>query len=179
VLKVRPRMSQHEGRDAETGEHKQHLSESETLKLAIEVIFSKLQKEGKLEKGEVDQLVQTLNSKYSAKIALSDVLDGLEEKGARIDAKTMDIISPTYIEVKIPIPADKEALPKTSQQKAMELQKLIEEPQAEEEDTSLRALPVSFSNAQIIQKLEKVAKKGMFGLGGGSWQTRASSGRFL
>ncbi|QQR92146.1 MAG: ATP-binding protein [Candidatus Iainarchaeum archaeon] len=166
VLKVRPRMSQHEGRDAETGEHKQQLSEKEVMKLAIEVIFSKLEKEGKLEKEEVEQLVQTLNSKYRSKIMLSDVLDGLEEKGARIDAKTMEVISPTYIEVKIPVPAEKEATAKTPQQKAQELQKLIEEPQAEEEETSLRALPVSFSNAQIIQKLEKAAKKSMFGFGG-------------
>ncbi len=167
VLKVRPRMSQHEGRDAETGEHKQQLSEKDAMKLALEVIFSKLEKEGKLEKEEVEQLVHTLNAKYRTKILLSDILDGLEEKGARIDAKTMDIISPTYIEVKIPTPAEKEAsAAKTPQQKAHELQKLMEEPQAEEEDTSLRALPVSFSNAQIIQKLEKTAKKSMFGFGG-------------
>ena len=35
----------------------------------------------------------------------------------------------------------------------------------EKEETGLRALPIALTNAQLIQRLEKAAKKGLFGFG--------------
>lgn len=87
ILRTRPRMSQHEGREAETTEGERHLSREKVLLLAIEMSYSKLDAIGSLPSSEIDQLVKTLNGRYKSEIKLSDVLKGLEKKGADIDPK--------------------------------------------------------------------------------------------
>ncbi len=84
IMNIRPRMSQHEGRDAETSEAKEDVSENQVKELATEMIWRKLQQE-QLEMEKINILVDTLNGKYKSKIMLSTVLDALEEKGAIIE----------------------------------------------------------------------------------------------
>ncbi len=88
ILKVRPRMSQHEGREAETAERQKQLGNEEVLVLAAEMANNKLQRAGELETSVVDQMVKTLNSKYNAKVKLGEVLSKLEENGVEIDEES-------------------------------------------------------------------------------------------
>jgi len=97
VMNIRPRMSQHEGRDAETAEAKTSISENDVLKLSAEMIWRKIQ-EGPLEMDKVNILVDSLNGKYSAKVMLSSVLDELEERGAVIQADKIFIKGKETIE---------------------------------------------------------------------------------
>lgn len=88
VLRIRPRMSQHEGRDTETAERDTKLGRDKVLLLALEMGYSKLQSSGSLQSAIIDQVVKTLNAKYKSDIKVSDVLRELEKKGATIDSKT-------------------------------------------------------------------------------------------
>ncbi|MBN2067864.1 MAG: DUF853 family protein, partial [Candidatus Diapherotrites archaeon] len=74
VLRIRPRMSQHEGREAETAERKRTLGNEEVLVLAVEMAGNKLKRTGSIETSAVDHMVKTLNAKYSANLKMGDVL---------------------------------------------------------------------------------------------------------
>ncbi|MFH1895691.1 MAG: ATP-binding protein [archaeon] len=90
IMNIRPRMSQHEGRDAETSESKESVSEEQVTKLAEEMIWKKLEQEP-IEMNKVNVLVDSLNGKYKSKVMLSSVLDALEERGAVIEAERVFI----------------------------------------------------------------------------------------
>lgn len=87
VMKIRPRMSQHEGRDAETVQSVIKMDDQKVIDMAIEMTYSKLS-ERPFKTNKIDQVVRSLNAKHDADISLSDVLDGLEERGVIIDPKT-------------------------------------------------------------------------------------------
>ncbi len=87
VMKIRPRMSQHEGRDAETLQKIKSLSPEQVENLAKGMILKKVEAQGELEMPTLNQLVETLSSKYKAKAQLSNVLDLLEESGLSVDDK--------------------------------------------------------------------------------------------
>ncbi|MEK6902314.1 MAG: ATP-binding protein [archaeon] len=168
VLRIRPRMSQHEGRDAETGEKKRDISAKDVEKLAVELLLSKLQREGRLEKEIIEQVLQTLNQKYKQKMMLSNVLDELESRGAKIDPKTEAVFWPASVEEELKSSAA-DAGKGLSSEAAAEakvdaLNKLVQPPRPEE-DTGLRAFPISLSNEQVVHAFQKSARKGMLGLG--------------
>ena len=86
-MKIRPRMSQHEGRDAETVQSVVKMDDQRVIDMAIEMAYSKLS-ERAFKTNKIDQVVRSLNAKHDADISLSEVLDGLEERGVIIDPKT-------------------------------------------------------------------------------------------
>jgi DNA helicase HerA-like ATPase len=98
VMKVRPRMSQHEGREAETVERDMKLDDEKVLVLATEMIKGKLERVGSLPSSTIDQAVQTLNAKYKSKVKLADVLSNLEEEGAVIDEEESTISIPGEVQ---------------------------------------------------------------------------------
>lgn len=171
VLKIRPRMSQHEGRDAETGEHRKSLSAEEIQRLAVELLLGKLEKEGTLEKETVDQVVHTLNQKYKGKMLLSSVLDELESRGAAINPKDASVRWPPYFtemeshaEQLNLSPEKTMETSKAAEAKVDALTKLVQPPRAEE-DTGLRAFPIALTREQIVDSLLKASRKRLFGLG--------------
>lgn len=172
VLKIRPRMSQHEGRDAETGERKKSLSEKEARMLAVSLLMSKLEKEGILEKETIENVIHMLNQKYAQQMMLSSVLDEMEARGGKIDPKTEAVKSPSYVEMapkkeKGPmLEAEAAAI-----QKVENLVKLVEMP-SENEETDLSAFPVPFSREEIVERFLRVSKKTLFGVGKPAEQLR-------
>ena len=82
VLRIRPRMSQHEGREAETSEYARTFSQKQVDVLAVEMVMRKLEKEHKLDIEIIRQVVETLDAKYKAKTKLQSVLEAIEKKGA-------------------------------------------------------------------------------------------------
>jgi hypothetical protein len=94
VMRIRPRMSQHEGREAETVERSQKLSKEEVLKLAVGMTYAKLEKAGTLETAIVDEAIRSLNIKYRSTVQLSEVIEQLERKGALLNPKTSTLSIP-------------------------------------------------------------------------------------
>lgn len=87
VMRIRPRRSQHEGRDAETAERVKSLSQEDVEKLIAAMLESKLKKEGMVDIKTIGKVVEMVNAKYSSKAQLSDILDKLEEKGFTVEAE--------------------------------------------------------------------------------------------
>ncbi len=85
VLKIRPRMSQHEGRDTETVSQAEPLKPEQVEKLAVEMVWGKLEKDGTVEMENVREAVSAMNLKYQSKGQLEKVLKGLEKKGALVE----------------------------------------------------------------------------------------------
>jgi hypothetical protein len=156
VMKVRPRMSQHEGRDAETNERKK-ASEEEVMKLANEMIWKKLEQEP-LEIKKINVLVDTLNGKYKSNIMLSKVLDSLEERGA--------IIEPEKVYIK-GIEGKKEEETETEEEKyEKEIKEALKQEELQEKkEVPLKGLTIALKideeNARKIA--EKNRKKKRFG----------------
>ncbi|MFH0955268.1 MAG: DUF87 domain-containing protein [Candidatus Micrarchaeota archaeon] len=85
VLRVRPRMSQHEGRDAETSQVTESMEAAMVEKLAADLAFSKIKKEGELTIVEITNLVKTLNRKHNSWANLQNVLSLLMAKNIIVE----------------------------------------------------------------------------------------------
>lgn len=165
VLKIRPRMSQHEGRDAETGERKKELTGKDAQHLAVELLASTLQKEGVMDKETIENVIAALNQKYHSKIMLSSVLDELEARGAKINPKDESVRWPgsestVAAEEGKPIQTEKDA-----EARVEALTKLVGPDKMDEEESRLQAFPITQSKEQVVHTLQKAARKSLLGLG--------------
>lgn len=97
VLKVRPRKSQHEGREAETVDsNTRPMEKSQLLEFATQSLMRDLKNKPEVSMETVNQLIEMLNNKYKGKLMLSEVLDALEEMGMTIEQKK--VINPALLE---------------------------------------------------------------------------------
>ncbi|PIU21048.1 MAG: hypothetical protein COT15_04310 [Candidatus Diapherotrites archaeon CG08_land_8_20_14_0_20_34_12] len=85
VMLIRPRMSQHEGREAESVERRKELSPKNVENLAAESAFSELDSKKNMPVKRLEQIVKELNEKYSSAGKVKNVLDLLLEKGAYLN----------------------------------------------------------------------------------------------
>ncbi|MEK6957916.1 MAG: ATP-binding protein [archaeon] len=81
VMAIRPRKSQHEGRDAETSGMSESMEEKQVEKLAVEMLWRDAHNGGMVDIGKARLAVDTLNSKYGASVEFDDVLKRLGAKG--------------------------------------------------------------------------------------------------
>lgn len=95
VMKIRPRMSQHEGREAETVGQKIEISAENAEKLAVEMLHSKLQQIQNLSQGQLNSIVDILSKKYQTPIDPVRVIRKLEKKGIVVDPKTHELHIPS------------------------------------------------------------------------------------
>lgn len=148
VLKFRPRLSQHEGREAETIEVKKKLDNSSVKRLLSGMYWNRLRRDGSFKVKELKRILNSMNKKYDASVSLEEVVSELKEKGAITDENTGTImVSPVE---------------ETAQQETQTIQKVeeerVEKAQEEaprEEEISLRAFPLRISK----QKAKKIIKK--------------------
>ncbi|MDO8538667.1 MAG: DUF853 family protein [archaeon] len=97
VLRVRPRKSQHEGREAETVDsEKKPMENSQLLEFATQSLMRDLKNKPIVPMETVNQLIEMLNNKYKGKLMLSQVLDALEDMGMTIEQKK--VINPALLE---------------------------------------------------------------------------------
>ncbi|MDD3159575.1 MAG: DUF87 domain-containing protein [Candidatus ainarchaeum sp.] len=87
VMGIRPRMSQHEGRDAETTEIKHDLDEDQVENLAVNIILNQLQKDPSIALISFYQTLDTLNNTYQKNVAPEKILGLLSKKGIKYDDK--------------------------------------------------------------------------------------------
>jgi hypothetical protein len=84
IMGIRPRMSQHEGRDAETIEVKKELDEPKVEMLIINITLKKLEKDPKISIDAIQEIIESLNSTYKKNIKLEKILTELTKKGVEI-----------------------------------------------------------------------------------------------
>ena len=156
VMRIRPRMSQHEGREAETVERSFKLGKEEVLRLAVGMTHSKLEREGTLETTMINEALRSLNVKYKSNVQLGEVIEQLEKKGAILDPKTSTLT--------IPGAEHEEAL---VEEISGEVEKEIaKESKAvlQPEPVELLAFPTNLSQADAAKMINKARKKKFLGL---------------
>ncbi|MCX6799409.1 MAG: DUF853 family protein [Candidatus Diapherotrites archaeon] len=159
IATVRPRMSQHEGREAVTSEREAKLGKlgkEKVLLLAVEMVYSKLESIGCMQSVMVDELVKTLDSKYESDLRLSDVLKALEKKGVVIDSKKGTL-----------------SIPGAQQEEAL-VEELVGETEKEveheakavlpEEEVELLAFPAAIGEEQAKALFNMMRKKKLLGI---------------
>ncbi|MAG22137.1 MAG: hypothetical protein CL943_02425 [Candidatus Diapherotrites archaeon] len=156
IMRVRPRMSQHEGREAETVERSMKLDKEQVLKLAIGMSWAKLEREGSLETTTINEALRSLNVKYKSNLQLTEILEQLEKKGALLNVKTSTL-----------------SLPGKEHEEAMveEISGEVEKEIAREskavlqpEPIELLAFPTRVSQANASKIANKLRKKKFLGL---------------
>ena len=85
IMSIRPRMSQHEGRDAETTEQVQELAEDQVEILAVNITARQLEKDPKISIETLAQTLETLNTTYKKKVSIEKIIKMLEKKGITSD----------------------------------------------------------------------------------------------
>ena len=81
VMSIRPRMSQHEGRDAETVEVKQEMDKDKVEMLAVNIVKRQLEKDPSIRVESIQETIDTLNNTYKKSIALATVMELLNKNG--------------------------------------------------------------------------------------------------
>ncbi len=81
VMKVRPRFSQHEGRDMESTGTGKSLPKKQVFSMALELIENDIASKGMIENDRIRQFVETMNSKYSTDVKTKEVFAELEKNG--------------------------------------------------------------------------------------------------
>lgn len=155
VMSIRPRMSQHEGRDAETISLVKSLSKEQVENLAMQMVFRELDRNGEIGMDRINQLINSLNGKYKAKAMLSSVLDLLEERKA--------VIEPDRVILAEKLKEKEEAI-KEAQEKAEE--KIIEQKESKKEAETILSFPLRVEEPEAKKIINKVRKKKKFGLVG-------------
>jgi len=89
VMNVRPRMSQHEGRDAETVEVKHELEKGQVETLALSILARQLEKDPSISIESLEQTLDTLNNTYKQNISAQTIIElaaakGIYEKDGRL-----------------------------------------------------------------------------------------------
>ncbi len=84
VMSIRPRMSQHEGRDAETSEVKMELEENQVEVLATNIVLRQLEKDPSIRMDSLEETLDTLNNTYKKSIQLEVILEELRKKGVTV-----------------------------------------------------------------------------------------------
>jgi len=96
IMSIRPRMSQHEGRDAETTEVKQEMEENQVEILATNIVLRQLEKDPSIRIDSIEETLDTLNNTYKKDIQIEAILAALKEKG--ITVKGDSVLAPGVAE---------------------------------------------------------------------------------
>ena len=85
IMSIRPRMSQHEGRDAETIESNQELDVEQVELLAVNIILRQLAKDPLIRIESIKETIDNLNNTYKKSLSLESVLEAIEKKGIKLN----------------------------------------------------------------------------------------------
>ncbi|MDP6670313.1 MAG: DUF853 family protein, partial [archaeon] len=156
IMKIRPRMSQHEGREAETVERSFKLGKDEVLRLAVGMTYSKLERMGTLETTMINEALRSLNVKYKSNVSLGEVIEQLEKKGAILNAQTSAITLPGAEHEEALV---EEISGEVEKEIAMESKAVLQP-----EPVELLAFPTNLSHEKAAKIINKTRKKKFLGL---------------
>lgn len=157
VMTVRPRMSQHEGREAEAIESHELMPEKEAEALIKEMLENKIRSEQIIEIKSLSKLIDALNAKYRSKVMLSKVLDYLEEKGFIITPDKVALNEESLEEASVEEPTALEEAELGEALESKEVLKALKPLQA-------LALPASIPEAKALELLNAKRGKKLLGL---------------
>ena len=83
--KIRPRMSQHEGRETQTAEIGRNLTKEDILKIMVEITRTKLSSYDELDVKAMKTLLKILNMKYKTDILFDEFSNAIIESGVSYD----------------------------------------------------------------------------------------------
>lgn len=181
VMKIRPRLSQHEGRDAETNQNSEKMEQEQIDQLALDMIRAKVNSEGMVELEKLEALVHTLNTKYQGNAQLKDILAKLEKEGFKIDKESNSLVSKTHKKEKLkPIATAVEEMANELEEEELSHEERVvsghtnervsgmKEAAAKElgkmEETDLVGFAAIWPEARARQVVDDVRKKKMLGL---------------
>ncbi|MFA6268493.1 MAG: hypothetical protein WC652_01650, partial [archaeon] len=84
IMSIRPRMSQHEGRDAETTETKQELAQNQVEVLAVNIVQRQLAKDPSISIDSLKETLDTLNNTYKKEISIETILELIKKAGITV-----------------------------------------------------------------------------------------------
>ncbi len=152
IMKVRPRMSQHEGRDAETSQMSYLVTEEQAKQIIIELVAKKIKREKQAEKKELNKLIESLNEKYNSHVKPEDIYSELVKKGLIVETNSVKVEE------------------KEETGKIIEEEKLIEDKPIEPteegftEQTELLAFPIRINEENALKIIHGIRKKKILGI---------------
>ena len=152
VMRIRPRMSQHEGREAETAELSKNLDPEKAKKLALEMCLAKIEKEGVIELEKIRQIINTVNNKFKANIEPSDIMEQLDRKGIEFDPEKQTVSVPGYGE-------EMQQKLEEAEKKAEEIEKKVLKEEAPKPETAAGVQEPPELLAFPVQVNEEAARK--------------------
>ena len=84
-------MSQHEGRDAVTLQATYKITDAQAQKLIDELAFKKIEREEKMKLKELEEMLASLNKKYTSNVQLDAVLESLRKKGVLVEENKLSL----------------------------------------------------------------------------------------
>ncbi len=157
VMRIRPRMSQHEGREAETVERSIKLGNEEVLKLASGLMYAKVERAGKLETTIVNDSLKSLNIKYKSNLQLGELIEELEKKGVLLDTRTSTLSLPQEEN-------EESIIDEISGEPEIEIARESKAILPDPEPVELLAFPVNLSEEAARKAMNKARKKKFLGL---------------
>ena len=165
IMKIRPRMSQHEGREAESVERKVNVNKEDIEKLMKELILGKLEKDSEIALDEFERIVETLNSKYHSEVDSGKILDMLRKEGIVTDSSRLMLNEEVALdEEKAEAQAEKKEIEKEAEKEVDGMKGKPELLHSAEEKTELLALPVRIKEPEARKIADKSRSKKLFGL---------------
>ena len=166
ILEIRPRMSQHEGREAETIGSKRTLSNAQLITLAFSLLKSKLKRQGELSFAEIEKELKLLNEKYSSSASLKDILKVFGNFNYLINETEEKIV----IEKLKPVKEDdfEEGTEEEGAEEPLSKQVIGDEEENESESegqVKILMFKPRFYGKQILPLVNKFRKKSFLGLG--------------
>lgn len=159
VLKFRPRMSQHEGREAETIEITKKLDDSAVQRLLFGMYWNRLRRDSSFQLKELQRTLDSMNRKYSASVPIEAIVSELKDKGALFDENAGVIMLK-------PAEEEKEAVEEEPVKEGVAEKTAMPEEAAPEtgEQVSLLAFPVRINEAKAKSVIKRKKLGKLFGL---------------
>ena len=144
VMKVRPRFSQHEGRETRSVDTETPMSEDEVFESLVKMIKKHIADRKRIHETTLKEIVNTINKRYKTKIDPGDVISRLLDEG--------------YVSEEGYIALEKEE----------KVEEVLESEVVEKKgDETLLAFTPIISERQAVALVDKVRKKKVLGLFGG------------
>ncbi len=89
VMAIRPRKSQHEGRDAETTGLSEQVDSAQVARIAAEMLLKNLKEEKEISMERAKLALDTLNAKYKTNVDFKKILKEIEAKGAIVSEESI------------------------------------------------------------------------------------------
>ncbi|MCD6523299.1 MAG: DUF87 domain-containing protein [Candidatus Diapherotrites archaeon] len=79
AMKIRPRFSQHEGREAKAVEFEEAIKPEQVKRMLIKMIIKEIEEKGRVSKRKINQLTETIKKRYKVKIKTEEIINGIIE----------------------------------------------------------------------------------------------------